>query len=170
MKQLEFTPSRSRIAPNMIGSSRSAHHFTEPSLPADQLELVKQEWLAGLEQQLSDPQSVAANALQRILSPWPKGHVRYVETTQEQIADVKAAKLDELRAFYRDFAGAGRGELVVIGDFDAAAVTPKSMPAPLEITLIRTRLRAQTMTDLCPKPDCRRRQLSARSPTDCSNG
>jgi zinc protease len=111
---------RDQLAPALELASEI---LTQPTLPADQLDIVKQAYLADLEQSLNDPQSLAVSALQRIAEPWPKGDPRYHATVAEQIADVKATTAGDVRAFYTDFAGAGHGELVVVGDFDPAAVT-----------------------------------------------
>ena len=95
----------------------------EPSFPPDEFEQLRQQRLAGLEQQKSEPQAIAVVTLQRHLRPYPKGDVRYVPTIDEGIAELKAASLDEAKKFYADLYGAQRGELVVVGDFDAKEIT-----------------------------------------------
>jgi len=57
------------------------------------------------------------------MDPWPKGHPRYVESLDEQIASLTTASVDEVKKFYADFYGAAAGELAVVGDFDPAEVT-----------------------------------------------
>ena len=83
---------------------------------------MKQEDLAGIEEQRNDPQAVAAIAMQRHMHPYPKGHVKYTATPDETIADLKAATLADVKKFYADFYGAGNGELSVVGDFDEKEV------------------------------------------------
>ena len=100
-----------------------AEILTRPSFPAKELELVRQELLAELEEQQVDPQAVAITTFGQLTSKWPKSDPRYARSAAEEIAEVKAVKLADLRAFHRDFVGAGRGELVVIGDFDPDAIT-----------------------------------------------
>nr|HEX4319003.1 pitrilysin family protein [Kofleriaceae bacterium] len=97
----------------------------EPTFPAKELEIVKQEALAQLEQQLKDPESIAFTTLQGIQQPWPKSDPRYHPSTQEQIDEIKKVSIGDIEAFYKEFAGAGKGELVVIGDFDPKAITAK---------------------------------------------
>lgn len=99
-----------------------AEILREPSFPATEFEQLKQEELAGIEEQRSEPQSVAIIALQRHIRPYPKGHVNYVSTPEEAIADLKAATLDDAKRFYADFYGAQNGELAVVGDFDEKEV------------------------------------------------
>lgn len=95
-----------------------AEILREPAFPADEFEQLKQEQLAGIEAQRSDPQQMAIVEAMRHLRPYPKGHVSYTSTPDESVADVKAVTLDQVKKFYADFYGAGNGELSVVGDFD----------------------------------------------------
>src|SRR5439155_3754509 len=90
----------------------------EPAFPSADFDQLKQQRLAGIEQQRSDPQAIASNALSRHLRPYPKGDVRYVPTLDESIAQLTATTLDDVKKFYADFYGASYGELAVVGDFD----------------------------------------------------
>jgi zinc protease len=95
-----------------------AEVLRDPSFPAKEFDQLKQEMLAGIEQQKSEPTTVAVVKIQRHLSPYPKGHVKYVMTPDESIDAIKAATLDDAKKFYADFYGASSGELSVVGDFD----------------------------------------------------
>lgn len=90
----------------------------DPSFPADEFEQLKQQQLAGIEQQKSDPTAIAALTFQRHMNPYPKGDVRYVETFDESAEALKATSREDVKKFYADFYGASRGELAVVGDFD----------------------------------------------------
>ncbi|MFZ4795234.1 MAG: M16 family metallopeptidase [Blastocatellia bacterium] len=94
----------------------------EPSFPQSEFDQLVQEQLAGIEQQRSEPTQQAALAISRHLTPYPKGHVRYVSTPDEDIAELKAAKLDDAKKFYADFFGLSNAELAVVGDFDEKVV------------------------------------------------
>ena len=52
---------------------------------------------------------------------YPRGDVRYVSTIDEQIEDLKKVTLDDVRQFYKQFYGAGEGEIVISGQFDPDA-------------------------------------------------
>ncbi|MBS1788366.1 MAG: insulinase family protein [Acidobacteria bacterium] len=95
----------------------------EPSFPADEFEQLKQEQLADIEAQRSEPTQMAITEAMRHLRPYPKGHVNYTSTPEEAIADLKAATLDQVKKFYADFYGAGNGELAVVGDFDEKEIS-----------------------------------------------
>jgi zinc protease len=90
----------------------------EPSFPASEFELLKQEELASIEQQKSEPTQVGFTAYNRHLGPYPKGDVRYTRTPDELVADTTATTLEQVTRFYRDFYGASNGQLTVVGDFD----------------------------------------------------
>jgi zinc protease len=95
-----------------------AEILREPAFPANEFDLLKQENLAGIEQQKSEPTQIAFTAFNRTLNPYSKGDVRYVSTPEEDIAEINAATLDQAKQFYKDFYGASNGELTVVGDFD----------------------------------------------------
>jgi zinc protease len=99
-----------------------AEVFKEPSFPESEFEQLKQQQLAQLENQKSEPQSMAAIALQRHLSPYPKGDVRYMATLEERIEETRALTLDQLKSFHKGFYGASDGEVTIIGDFDPDSV------------------------------------------------
>ncbi|HEX8180931.1 MAG TPA: pitrilysin family protein, partial [Pyrinomonadaceae bacterium] len=99
-----------------------AEILREPAFPASEFELLRQENLAGIEQQKSEPTQIAFTAFSRVMNPYPKGDVRYVTTPEEDVADITAATLDQAKQFYKDFYGASNGQLTVIGDFDPAEI------------------------------------------------
>jgi zinc protease len=99
-----------------------AEMLRSPSFPQTELDSLRQEWTADLEQQKSEPRSLASTALSRHLAPYPKGDPRYISTLEELIADVAAVTRDGLVKFHDGFYGASNGELAVVGDFDATEV------------------------------------------------
>ena len=95
-----------------------AEVLREPAFPAAEFEPLKQERLAAIEQQKSEPAQVASTAFNRHLGPYPKGDVRYTNTPEEQVAEIQATTLQAATQFYRDFYGGSNGELTAVGDFD----------------------------------------------------
>jgi zinc protease len=100
----------------------TAEILREPSFPANEFEQLKQEALAGVEEQQREPESVAGTQFDRHLNPFPKGDVRYTSTPEEDIADINASKLEDIKKFYADFYGGSNGEMAVVGDFDAKEI------------------------------------------------
>ena len=99
-----------------------AHIWREPSFPEKEFEQLRQQYLAGYENQKNDPNALASNRLYRHLRPVAKDDVRYIQTVEERIAALNAVTLEQVRAYHRDFYGASHGEIVIVGDFDADAV------------------------------------------------
>ncbi len=93
-----------------------------PAFPESEFRLLKERRLASIEENLSEPQALAGITLQRHMSPWPAGHPLYTPTLEESMTSLAAIDLDEVRAFYRDFYGPQSGNIVIVGDFDAAEV------------------------------------------------
>jgi zinc protease len=108
---------------NLIPTLRLvAEVMKEPAFDAKEFEVLQRQQLAGLEQQKSDPGSVAFTTFQRALSPYQKGHPLYVQTMDEQIADMQALTLDEVKKVYTDLVGASYGDIAVAGDFQRDSV------------------------------------------------
>jgi zinc protease len=100
-----------------------AEMLREPAFQEKEFEELRQENLAGIEEQKSEPQAIGSNLFQRHMSPYAKGDVRYVETPDESLQSYKAATLADAKKFYADFYGASVGELAIVGDFDSDATS-----------------------------------------------
>jgi len=101
-----------------------AHVLREPNFPAAEFEQLRQQSLVSLDASRSEPTNVASRALNEHFDVYPKGDIRHETTLEEDIADIKAAKLDDLKAFHRDFYGTVPAEMAIVGDFDAKEITP----------------------------------------------
>ena len=96
-----------------------AEILREPAFDENEFELLREEYLAGIEAQRSEPQSLANNALSRHLSQaYGPDHIFYVATFDEQVERHKAVTLPEVRSFWSTFYGAGHVDIAVVGDFD----------------------------------------------------
>ena len=93
-----------------------------PAFDANEFDKLKQEQLAEIESQRSEPQSMAFTAYQRQMNPYPKEDIRYTSTPDEDVADVNALKLDDLKQFHKDFYGAQNATMSVVGDFEETPV------------------------------------------------
>jgi zinc protease len=109
---------------NVAASTRLlAEMLRSPSFPAAELDLLKQETLADIEDSKSNPFQMASTAWNRHMKPWPREDVRYVSTPEEDIQDVNAATLEQIKAFHADYYGASAAEIAVVGDFDPNEMT-----------------------------------------------
>ncbi|WP_305824580.1 M16 family metallopeptidase [Massilia brevitalea] len=101
-----------------------AHVLKEPAFPKAEFEQLQNQALVGLEASRGEPQAVAARALAEHFDTYPKGDVRHANTFDEDMAELKAAKVEDLADFHRRYYGSVPAELAIVGDFDAAAVVP----------------------------------------------
>lgn len=116
--------------PNLVETLRLLSEvLRDPAYPADEFEKAISEEIASIESQRSEPQSIAFTRIQRHMSPYPKGDSRYIEDFDENIASLKALKLEDVKKFYKDFFGANNATMAVVGDFDATEI--KNLTAEL---------------------------------------
>lgn len=100
-----------------------AEILKQPTFLQTEFDQLKQESLTNLENERSEPASVAIRAMSQTFNRYPKGDIRYSGTLDEDIADTKAVTLDEVKKFHKDFYGTSTGELAIVGDFDEAEIT-----------------------------------------------
>lgn len=96
----------------------------EPTLPESELELLRQGDLARLAQSANDPQALAMRYVNRQVNPYPAEDPRYVPTIPEETQRVQALQTSEVRQLYEQFVNGAHGELAIVGDFNAAEITP----------------------------------------------
>ena len=94
----------------------------QPAFDAKEFEEVQREAIANVEQQKNEPLMLGQLTFARQVQRYPKGHPRYLPLPDEQIAELKAATVADVRKFYTDLYGASAGELAVVGEFDEAEV------------------------------------------------
>lgn len=95
----------------------------DPSFPADELEKLKNEQLAQIESNRSEPMALAPRTLSRHLTPYGKSDPRYLPTFDEKAADIKSVTLEEIKKFYKETYGVTKGTTIsAVGDFDAASL------------------------------------------------
>lgn len=113
-----ITTTRANLKPSL---DLLAEILKEPAYPETEFEQMRQQMLASIEKMRIEPAMIASRAMQRHLSPYPKGDLRYVRTFDEEIEELRSVTLDQVRAFHQDFYGIGAGELSIVGDFDPEA-------------------------------------------------
>ena len=94
-----------------------------PVFDATELEKLKTQDLAGLEESKNEPQSVVSRQIGILNNNFPKGHPSYAMTLEEEIAAINAVTVDAIKAYYKDFYGiSNSASLVAIGNMDEQAV------------------------------------------------
>lgn len=99
-----------------------AQVLRDAAFPEPELEQVRAQWLAALDQQRQDPQALSQNEFNRLFNIHPRGDVRHVQSLDEDAEDTRRVTADEVRRFHREFYGASHGQLALVGDFDPQAI------------------------------------------------
>ncbi|MGH8856135.1 MAG: M16 family metallopeptidase, partial [Telluria sp.] len=68
--------------------------------------------------------SVASRSLAAHFEQYPRGDIRHANTLEEDIEDVKAARLEDLPAYHREFHNTSPAEMAIVGDFDPKEIVP----------------------------------------------
>lgn len=102
----------------------AVHVLRNPAFPDSEWEQLVTQTETGIQASMSEPEALAADALSKHFNIYPKGDWRYSPSLEETLAAVKAAKLDDAKAFWSRFYGAAPAEIAVVGDFDPDAVLP----------------------------------------------
>jgi zinc protease len=97
-----------------------AEVLREPAFDAAEFEKLREERLAEVETQKTEPMMVANVALARALNPLAPDHPQYTPTIDESIAQMQAVTLAEAKRFHAELYGPASSELVLVGDFDPA--------------------------------------------------
>jgi len=117
------TASIQTTSENLVPSMRLAADMLRNSVfPDSEFDTVKKQRVTGIESGRSDPGQIATRALARTLGPYPRTDPRYTGTVDENLEDANKVTLDDVKKFYAQFYGASHGQMVVVGQFDMAAV------------------------------------------------
>ena len=102
----------------------TAQVLREATFPESELELLKRETLTELQAQLADPGARSADRLRAHFNIHPSGDPRRYLTLDERIAAIPAVTRQQLADFHGRFFGTARGQIAIVGDFDAQAIEP----------------------------------------------
>jgi len=104
---------------NLAGALRLvAEALREPAFPAAEFDELKRAAITGAEAQRTDPAALAGVRLARHLHLYPKGHPLYTPSIEERIEKLRAARLGDAEACYRDLFGATGADFAAVGEFD----------------------------------------------------
>ncbi len=87
----------------------------DPAFPESDFEQIRQQEITAIERGKTEPATLATQALQANIAPFPRSDVRHPRTIDEQIEDLKKVTLDDVKKFYQQFYGASQGDLVAVG-------------------------------------------------------
>jgi zinc protease len=90
--------------------------------PESEFETMRTQRIKALEPTPTEPTQLAAETLQRHMTPWSKGDVLYEPTREEQIAELKKLTYADVKKFHDQFHGANYGVFAVIGPVEPAEI------------------------------------------------
>ena len=93
-----------------------------PVFPADLFRERQNQFLSRLREQGDQPDHVTGDMVRRAAFAWPVNDPRHYRSIPDRIRDLESLTVAKTEAFYRAFAGAGHGQLAVIGDLDPQTV------------------------------------------------
>jgi len=99
-----------------------AEILREPAFAKGELESLRKETLARLEEQLQDPRALGQVALMQKVFPFAKDDVRYVASVKESIERLRKVQAPELARMHKALWGMSAAQLAIVGDFDPEAV------------------------------------------------
>ena len=102
----------------------AADILRNPAFPESEFEQLRLQAITGIEAQRKEPGAIAGNAMAKAFDPWPADHPLRFRSTDEQLANLKTLKLDDLRAWHRAHYGTSNGQIAIVGDFDPEQIKP----------------------------------------------
>lgn len=100
----------------------AADLLKNPAFPEAEFEQLRMQAITGLEAARKEPNTAVSQAMAAHFDPWPADHPLRFKSLDEQLAQWKALKLEDVIAFHRNFYGTAEGEIAIVGDFDPASV------------------------------------------------
>ena len=119
------TASVSTLRAGLVDSLKLvAEILQQPTFPAPDFDEIQRARIAAIEGARSEPATIAGTARNKHANRYPLDDPRAALNSDEQLARLRAATLDQAKQFYKDFYGASNGEVSIVGDFDPAEIRP----------------------------------------------
>ena len=98
-----------------------AHVMREANYPDNEFTQLRDQALVGTEASRNEPGAIVGREMALYFNSYPAGDFRAAKTLDQALAEIRDVKLDDIRAFHKNFYGASKGELSIVGDMDVAA-------------------------------------------------
>ena len=116
-----------------VGLSTRREHLAEavalvaellrrPAFAPEAFDEYKRQTLTRIEAARKEPGALASVTLARLNNPYPRGDVRHARSFEEQLQDLNALTLEQVRAFHGRFYGARYAQFGAAGDIDVPAL------------------------------------------------
>ncbi len=123
MSKLKMTGSISNYVttrPNLDASLNFVADLWKHSIyPETEFKELKKKLSVMFESMRDKPDALSEDALSQHFNTYPKGDPRHAPSLTEKIASLNALTNEEVKNFAREYFGTARGEIAIVGDFDA---------------------------------------------------
>ncbi len=99
-----------------------AEVLREPAFPVSELDTLVKQQITSIESQRQDPQARVMEFMGQTFDAFPVGHPSAYRSYETRTNDLKAAKVEDLKAFHQAFYGADHATFAASGDFDAKEI------------------------------------------------
>lgn len=89
-----------------------------PSFDVKEFDKLMLDAKADLESSMSDPSTLASEALTKAMNKYPVGHPFYPRTSKEQLEALKGVTIEQIKEYYTNFYGANNGYASFVGSVD----------------------------------------------------
>lgn len=96
--------------------------WTQSAMPQKDFDELKAEFANDVQSRMDDPRIQARDAITEHFNHYPKDDPRYRLTSMELKAAIEKTSLEDVKNYYDKQFGIERGEISIVGDFDAQAV------------------------------------------------
>ncbi len=93
----------------------------EPLFDEGEFDVRREQEVTQIKTGLSDPTQLAVRKISRKLSPYEKTDARYVATMEEEIKNLEALTVDDIKSLYQQVGGSN-GQVGVVGDFEVEPI------------------------------------------------
>lgn len=115
----QYTTTREHLADSL---ALMVEMWSEASMPTKDFNELKAEYANHIQSRLDDPRVLASDAITEHFNHYPKTDARYRLTSKALKDAIDATSLEEVKRYYETSFGINRGEIAIVGDFDAEAV------------------------------------------------
>ncbi|MFN9421036.1 MAG: M16 family metallopeptidase [Pirellula sp.] len=96
-----------------------------PMFEETEFQLLVSQWTNIWENQRTDPKTVAGLAVMRGLNAHKRGDIRYMDSIEERLEDLKKLKPSDVRDLHSKFLSGSEGEIAIVGDVDMEATVAR---------------------------------------------
>ena len=115
----QYTTTREHLADSL---ALMVEMWSEASMPTKDFNELKAEYANHIQSRLDDPRVLASDAITEHFNYYPKTDARYRLTSKALKDAIDSTSLEEVKRYYETSFGIDRGEIAIVGDFDAEAV------------------------------------------------